>query len=219
MTVGLALGIALSLGFVVLSLLVMNMRQELRTTQNLLRQVVEKIPTQAATGESVESKPTPTEWPVNASLHPGDKVPSPISKKAKVNWSVLVFAPRASDAQTLLNGDRQREKLARRYQIFTVVAKDDVSALSSTVSVTVSPDAMKSLPTPAIAMVDPDSTIQGIALANTTEELLAFVHEGEHHGFGPLGSPQDYNEVDESVETSDSDSARSTPGRSSKELV
>lgn len=223
MTVGLALGITLSLGFVVLSFLMMQMRQELRTTQSLLRQVVEKIPTQAAAAPGEEPKPAPTEWPVNASLHPGELVPSPINKKTRVNWSVLVFAPKTSEAHRLMDKKPQREKLASRYQVIAVAANDDAEALSSTITVKVSPEAINSLPTPAIAMVDPEGTIQGIAMASTMEELLAFVHEGEHHGFGPLKSPEDYNDVEEpgsAEEDAEQDKSAEGSGESeTKELV
>lgn len=40
-------------------------------------------------------------------------------------------------------------------------------------------------PLPAVAMIDPEGTVQGVGLAVNGAELVAFVLDGEHHGFGP----------------------------------
>jgi hypothetical protein len=175
------LAAALGVGFVALAYLVVRMRIELRQLTVLLRGALEVLPAAVPGGGGHP----PSDWPQEAAIQPGATAPPPLRTITDGGWALalLVREPGQLDVLPEVN---ELGRLRSRYQLVIGISDGHDPALSPGIPVVTLPDALYDhLPSPSAAMIDPEGIVQGIGPVADSFELLAFVHEGEHHGFGP----------------------------------
>lgn len=175
------LTVALGLGFAALAYLVIRMRIELRQCMALVRTAVEVMPAAEHSDDSPRM-----DWPHEAAIQPGSPAPPPLRAMAHGVWTVVILVREAKQPGVLPEGD-ELGRLRSRYQLIVAVPDGhQARELPFGIGVVTLPGSLfDHMPLSAAAMIDPDGVVQGIGPAANSSELLAFVHEGEHHGFGP----------------------------------
>jgi hypothetical protein len=171
---------------IVLALLVMRLRTDVQHLHGVLAQVVEQL----AVGSPHSPQPVQT-WPEETGLQPGGPAPAPLT--AADTWKLALIAYTVQELTRILPDDPERAALAARYELVAVVpedVKDDRGAVPLPLA-RIDPQTMATLPAPAVALIDPDAIVQGVATAENVDDVMAFVFEGEHRGFGPARQAQE----------------------------
>jgi hypothetical protein len=177
-----ALG-ALTVGFVALAYLVIRMRRELQRCVSL-QFAVELLPARPLDPRGPADEAAASDWPAESRWQPG--APAPLAEAAGGAWAVATLARSSADLAPVLVTGASRDRLESRYRLLAAVPEPGpVEEVAGVPVVALPVEAWDELPLPAAAMLDPNGVLQGVGSITTVQELLAFVHEGEHHGFGP----------------------------------
>lgn len=168
---------AVSVSLVALSMLVVRLRTDVRQLHDL----VAHWEAQSGTGPPAPSA-TSEGWPATAALQPGTRAPASLDMTGA--WCLVLFGASHEELGEILPDPPEREGLAVRYRLVAAVPEELGEGLPIP-AVAVSTEIMATLPTPAVALVDPTGVVQGLATVESAGAVLGFVFEGEHRGFGP----------------------------------
>lgn len=166
-----------------LAFLVMRLRAEVRQCVRLVSRLAD-LPAPASGGDD-HPRPESAEWPRDAALQAGVPAPPQLREVAGGGWMLVLLGTLPAEVQKMLPAGAAFRRLAARYQLVAVLAPSHGSAVPELETVALPASALAGVPVPAAAMVDPDGLVQGVGSVANDAELLAFVGEGEHHGFGP----------------------------------
>jgi hypothetical protein len=170
------LAVALALGFVVLAYLLVRMRIELRQCTALVRAAIEVLPAAAPAGDNPAPAPA---------IQPGSAAPQPLQAIAEGGWTVALLVREPEQLDVLPEGDELGRLRSRYHVVAGIPHGHDTSTTPGVQVVPLREELYDHLLLPAVAMIDPEGVVQGVGRVTNGFELLAFVHEGEHHGFGP----------------------------------
>lgn len=175
-----ALGLALSVGFVALGILLVRVRQELRECTQLLAHTLESVSLAQATDEHQGER-----WLEGSFIRPGLEVP-PELLEVTSDWLLVLVSRSADLLGALLDGEGLRH-LQSRYIVAACTPEGArwSGAHSLDHVIDLPHERFEGLPPmPVVAMVDPDGVVQGVGTATDSSAIFAFVGEGEAHGFG-----------------------------------
>lgn len=177
----LLVGLPLCAGFAVLTFLTVRMQQDLRRAVTQLSQIVELLP---VIGGGQEEEP-PDEWPRLAALRASSPAPPELRSSTNGGWALAVFGRDAAQVATVLPQGAEFDLLKSRYSLVAAVTDGNVAGTAGGIDlISVSERTLDGVPLPSVGMIDPAGLIQGIGSVTNTFDLLTFVHDGEHHGFG-----------------------------------
>lgn len=185
------LAAAMCLGFAALALLVMRLRTEVRRSISLVSQALELLP-----AHPLAPPPDAGEdsggWPQEAAIQAGAPAPPQLLAGPADAWLVAVLGRNTEQVAAVLPQGSDLDRLRSRYELVAAVAGGAAAGpLTGVVGEAIAlPEAvLGALPPTSAAMIDPDGVVQGVGEVSTSADLLAFVYEGEHHGFGPPAEP------------------------------
>jgi hypothetical protein len=172
--------IALCIGFAALAFLLIRMRQDLR---RVLAHTMELLPA----ADVSPRQELPDEWPPHAALQVNSAAPPELRSRTGGGWALAVFGRDPAQIETVLPKGPEFEVLKSRYSLLAAVPDGSATGPTGEIDIVPIPERLlDGAPLPSVGMIDPEGLIQGIGSIADDFDFLAFVHEGEHHGFGAL---------------------------------
>lgn len=123
-------------------------------------------------------------WPDTASVQPGQVLPRHVDVP-KGEWTILLLGSEGDTLDGVLPSPDVVSALAERYHVVVVGPEDTARSIPGIARGSAPMEVLHDLPPASVLMVDPDGIVQGTGALASEGDLLAFVREGEHQGFGP----------------------------------
>lgn len=179
------LSIALLAGFGAVGWLLIRMRAEIRECANLVSHAVAHMP---VGGMDPDSSPA-EEWQEAAAIQPGGTAPGEL-RAGSDKWLIAVFGRDPEVITAGLPMDGEVDHLRARYRVVVATGAEVKADFGGLEVVRLPESVFEHVPPCSVAMIDPDGTVQGVGSVVAGADLLAFVADGEHHGFGHPQKPE-----------------------------
>lgn len=178
--IGYIFDLVLVLSIIGLTVVVLQLRQAIEATSRQIAHtldfVIPGLPgTSSLNGEA---------WPEAASLQPGMAIPELADSQGR--WSLALFCDASAEDLALDDQRAVEAYLGDQYRVVIASPSHNAAGEGQASSWSwIDSELLAGAPLPAVGLVSPEGTLEGLSGRTGIADMIDFAHEGASQGFGP----------------------------------